>query len=492
MTIERKEDIEQIRSQVHQMAFADDVDARQQALRSLIKTRSIHRACQLPEFKITINRICDDAEGNPDETNRLAAIAQLSRIIAVVKKSRDEVIPRIKRILREPIPPLTKATDADDRYYVAQSLECAAEAWVRPYLISSLLIEESGEKARSECVRVFLGFSPSISELLLETSDALEASSPFSEMKSDAIGRRLKRILQAFTAHILDSKTQVDEQFGAALDRFVRRSFVRAGHPDDASVSHDLANEIVTFIHEAIRANFFISAQAETYKTIKVAKGWFLDSHWPECVNETAPLLERDISQAISLLAKQGIADSNLLNQLILVSGSKDRAKFLSTRIADEIKGLPSAIDLWLRKLGSSKTDRSSDEMTESGLLSADQNLAFLLLDASSLTQTMRNQSESLLTSIRVFEPEKSNEAEKLLRQTETLLSGIEAIARKRRLKLQGDLGSVQEFAPNEHEYSGVSGVGSRYVKIVRPAVVRTKGDAGFDVVVKAQVEPDS
>ena len=473
---------------VHQFAHAPDAIQRQDALRSLVRTKAIHKLCLTPPFEASVRHIAGIAGSGENDIDRLIAISQISRIHAVVKKLRTEFEPILRNILSEPIPAIDRKIEAEDRYYVARSLEFADESWIRPFLVDALLAEESAEKYREECVRVFLVFVPDISEILQTAYLTIEQRNPLKGLSSDSVARRLKRVFHAISVHALNSNIGVSDAFGEQLNGLLRLAFRKSGHPTEFEVKRDLANVVLTLIHEAIRANFSLSSQPNTYTASGVLRSWFIESQWPSSVETAVAELEADIGRSFAILAKQGVADNELLKQLKHLSGSNQRALVLTTSIADNNEGIPSDMDQWLRKLGSVQKDHSSELMAESAMLSLDQNLAFLLLETISLNQDLSSHSEGLATALRVFEPLQSDNFERIVEKSRTIIDDIEAMSRKRSLRIRGEIGDVVEYASSEHEISRPEDFGKRYVCIIRPGVERAKGGR-YDVVIKALVE---
>jgi hypothetical protein len=473
---------------VHQFAYAADAIQRQDALRSLVRTKAIHKLCLTPPFEASVRHIADMAISGENDIDRLIAISQISRIHAVVKKLRTEYEPILRNILLKPVPVIDRKIEAEDRYYVARSLEFADKTWARDFLVDAILAEESAEKYREECVRVFLGFVPDISELLKTAYLTIERRSPLEGLSSDSVARRLKRVFHAISVHALNSNIGVSDAFGEQLNGLLRLAFRKSGHPTEFEVRRDLANVVLTLIHESIRANFSLSSQPNTYLASSVLRSWFIESQWPSSVETAVADLEADIGRSFVILAKQGVADNELLKQLKNLSGSNRRAMMMTTSIADNNEGIPSNLDQWLRKLGSVQMDQSSELMAESSMLSLDQNLAFLLLETISLNRDLSSHSEVLATALRVFEPLQSDNFEKIVAKSRTIIDDIEAMSRKRSLRIRGNVGDVVEYTSSEHEISRPEDFGERYVCIIRPGVERSKSGR-YDVVIKALVE---
>ena len=475
---------------VHAIAYADSLEERQSALRSLITSKAIHKEFASDKFQESLKQIAETAKKSEDPVERLTSISQICRISAVVKKAKKITEPYLQDALEKPLPSIMRQIKSDDRVYIAQAMKFAPKSWAIEFLISSILEEETAEKCREECVERLLDFTADISHIMELFTEQVKSANPFKDMNPETISIRLRRILSCVSNVILGKDIEVKEELGANLESLIKASFQQSGDNIKREQAKDLAVVVIQITHEIIRSNFSLATQHKTYKAVRYTKSWFNKDDWPKIVESKIKLLEEDLTQALSVLAKQGIADGKLLEELVEISGSKQRARVRTTAIADSITGIPPKLDKWLRKLGAVSDDKSTEAMEQSALLSADENIAFLLLDSEKLRVSIELASEMLLSSIRVFEPTQTENLERILKRASTVIDGVASVARKRKLQLRGSPGDVVEFSSNEHELVNNQDYGTRYVCLINPGVERRVSDSEFGIVVKALAEP--
>ncbi len=469
---------------------AQTMKERQDALRELMKRRAVDGAKSDTRFLTGIARslavATEEAGGE-----RLLAIAILGRIAAVVKSMRDDIDRGIANALASPIPPLSELGDADDRHYVAKALHAVRAEWVSDYLAASIISEEFGEKVREELADALLSRAPNISTALSKLVGPLRQFCPETESPGDSVGKRLKRIIAALRPKMVGALAEPGDDLGGRLRDVFLAAFHGTRAPESLAVAEEAAEEAAGLVHDLVRTQFTLVTDASVYASLEVPRSWFPKGFWPRFAGKSpaVALIKKDISDAISLLAKQSVTDPALLEQLAALVGSKEEAAKITTQIAEKHPEFDAEVREWLRLGGRIRLRSGSALLEESRELSADPLLAGAMLDAERVKEGMAAISEDIIGELRVFEPALGANVNTLISRSNALIQAVQRLADKRGLRVRGRPGEVVEYAPIAHELTGGHKAGIRWVRIVWPLVERlTPGGAG-EVILKAVVE---
>ncbi len=458
-------------------------------LKALMRGGTIHSVKNDPRFGNALEDVLARVRSTSDPKQKLLALTVPMRVASRIKSRKVKLKEELGDILHVAPPALSELGDADDRFYAAQALKFASGDWVIPYLARSIVEEEAGEKARSELVQIFLETTTDLSCAFNALRKPITEFRPETELPGDSAAKRLKRILSAVRKVLLLTEQQTGDDIGRAIHRLVEDAFRRAGPPNSRNVAADITSEIAGFLHDLVRTHFSLAAESSTYRALYVPSRWFLKGRWPVDAQHSLSTLSRDIEEAIALLARQDIADDELLKSLALVEGSRSDALNITSRIASRTNGLSREIVQWLRRGRVPTKTREAELMAESSLLAADRAIALLLLDSRRLTQALEGAGQDILNEVRIFEPGLEDDMKRILARARGVAIGVNALVGKRSLKMRGEPGEVVDYSQVEHE--GIDGpiTGTRRVRIVNPLVERVLGDNVPQIVLKAVVE---
>lgn len=473
--------------------FADaaDMEQRIRALKDLMRGGVIYSIRSDARFVKGIDQAINEMNSITDPKQTLLAFTVLTRIASRIRSERDILGKQLAISLQSSPSTLSELSDADDRAYAAQALQWASGDWVIPYVARSIVEEETGEKTRSELIRILLDKTPDIATGLGALRSPLVDWRPATENPSDTVARRLIRISVAFRRELLLREDPPGDDLGEVFQGLISDCFKRVGKPSSFEVSGEVASEVANFLHDVVRTRFSLAIDSNTYGALRVVSRWFPERVWPKTTRKPLDILASDIQEAITLLAKQRITDEQLLKYLIIIEGSREDALKITSGIANRMTGLSAEVSEWLRRGRSSRRAPGAELRAESSQLAADPALALLLIDSRRMLQMLEGSGQDLLNEVRVFEPNLEQNTETLLNMSQALASGVQALAGKRSLTIRGKPGELVDYSPLEHEGIGGPIIGARRVRIVRPLVERIRAGKTSEIVIKAVVEPE-
>lgn len=476
---------------LRRFAESDSMADRLDSLRKLMQGGAIHAAQTAPEFAAGIDRMIGALRAAGDPKQRLLALAIVARATSRLKGRRTELGREIAAALKTPLPPLGGLPDADDRAYAAQALRWASGDWPIPYAARSIVEEETGEKVRTELVRVLLANTTDLAAAFAALRDPLADLRPDTESPADSVGKRLKRILAALRKEILLADNPAGRDVGDALESLAIAAFRGVGEPASPRVAEDVTIELACLLHDLAKVRFSLAIEAPTYNVLRVPARWYPHGRWPPRVRKGLDAVSHTIEEAMTLLAKQGVADDGLMKALTTVEGSRERALRITARIAARTSGLRDNVVQWLRKGRVNRGGPGSELLFKSGLLAADRALAHLSIDSGRLVELLDETGQELLHDVRDTAPGREARVKALLNRAKALAEGVRALASKRSLRVRGRPGDIVEYSPIEHQALNGAVAGARHVRIVRPLVERLRGGGIAEVVAEAGVEPN-
>jgi hypothetical protein len=467
-----------------------------QALTRLIKIRKIHAVSKTPEFERWLIHLGETATLRKEPEERLLAVAALTRISATVSALRPQIARTLSAALAETLPPLDMLKNPDDRTYVAKACSIAQAPWCAGYLANAAVVEDSAERTRLECFRSLLKLLPNLQAVLEYLRDHILDFEPAKESPGDSVGRRLRRILAALRRAISSKVVDSGPAPGDVLAEVLRLPFRRHDPPSAYEIIGALADEAGTLVHELIRTRFSLAVDAETYKPLRVVRGW-LDYRWSEFVQSSNPLesVRRDLREAITILAKQGKTDNELADALEVVCGSRREARSVMAQIGEETVGIDETVRSWLLnsstpRLVSEIASESPSYAIESQRLYEASLLAELFLDAADLIKALGVIGQKVTDGPGRAHLEELTDLDSLIAKAGATADVAISFAKRRSLELRGEVGEEVEYSPLEHDLIGGFRTGLRRVRIARPAVAYRSPDSAPIIVKKAVVEP--
>lgn len=460
------------------------------ALTELIKQRVLHAAREderLMSGLDFLRKLASDAQVAED---RLRAVAAISRV-GTVKSLSKNTGKILCSAFEQPLPSLAQLSDPDDRYYVASALSQASQAWIVKYAAVGVVEEKQAEKARQELVAVLFQKLDSLADVFGLLSTELKKFKPDTKNPGDSVAKRLERILAAIRPQSVSALIEPGSDAGKRLQDMLQSTFAESGAPETTDVAIKVTEQIAGLLHDIARTQIALVADSNLYGALDTPRRWFSPPEWRYVAEKSSnlQLLTRDIREALTLLAKQGVTDDELLEQLEKVSGSRESASKITKNIAEQHLELDMETRNWLRTVGKGSKTSTFGFLEESRELSADPVLATLMTDGNLLREALSSISEDAQMELRVLEPELAGPLDILLARCGAMLIDLDTLATKRGLAVEGYKGQVVEYSQSLHELVGGHEAGVRKVKIIQPMVIRNNVGQVGEVVRKALVE---
>jgi len=478
-------DSTEVRTQIYALLEARDVQARRDIVLGLTRARILAAVVRQPEFRRVLDDIANDAF-SPDDSVRAGALALMMRIAMTVRAARSAVEARIRELLQIPYPSLSSLADAGEREYLAQALCLASGPAAVEHLANEAVREEQAENAREILVRGLVAISPCLAEALKKMSSALKGIR-FDTLEPEVSrARRLLRLLRALSGPVRDTDLELGERSGKQLADLAKVG--ELGVRDEPTLRSQLAEATLEATSDIIRLHFVAATNPETYAGALAVRAWFVPASWPDELHATLVRLGRQISGAIELLAKQGVADDRLRDVLVVILG-EFAAKARLSRLSEELSGIDDDVRRWL-SFGTSRTMRNTNAVVEEGVYSiADAIIGELLRTASRAERTFDLEGPDLAKVLEILDPPQAEAAGRIIAQARALAGLARTLAVQRNLRLRGEVGDEVDYSPHEHEL-GSRSVGSRRVRLRSPGVERSVTGQPLEIVLKADVEP--
>lgn len=465
-----------------------NVQDKYDALRKLIAQRTHHAAAKDKQFEAGINSLLGTAgDASAPELDRLLSVATLGRLASTIKRLRPAIYKALQTALAEKLPNPSLLAEPDDRSYIGYACEQVQPEWGVEYCAQAAVYEETGEQARVAFLKALLTMKPDLASSLGVLGETALGFVPATEDPGTSTARRLKRITVSLKAALSETMVEPGEDPGKQLAQMCRSAFKDVDAPKKEESLFETAEGVAIIIHEMVRLRFSLATEATTYSSLKVVKYMLPVRIWENFALKSQPLqmVVQDISEAMLILAKQGITDESLVSELAIASGHKKYAKRRMKQLA-KTPGLSAQVKNWL---ASGKNEVPAESASgESQQLSDDSQLADLFVDSLRFQALESVGREQILPEIEMLDPRLGEGVTRLLQSGVAICDTIQSMARRRRLQVRGNPGDEEEYAPMEHEVIGDS-TGIRRVRIIRPVVEQVRENGVSFVISKGVVE---
>ncbi len=478
-----------VQAELDIFASSDSAAEQSRALSALMKLKKLHQAAKKPNFHRGLDKLLQAAGERTGASERLTALAALSRVGSLVKPLHQRISLALPSVLVIPPEELQFVDDPDDRYYIASLWRQTKTPWLSQYLAKGAVDEEGSDRVRSECLEGLLDVNADLATALGELSVPMRRLSFSTEKPGDSKARRLRRILESLRTVYAASTKEPGENAGEKFKTFLVDSFVHDGLPTNPSLLDEVAEESLGVVHQIIKARFSLATSTETYSALDVVKGWYRDIAWTDFAEQSiaAALLVRDLTAALEMLLRAGVSDEGLFSRLTVAAGGQNSARAVAKDLLNRLPGLPEDLAQWLSGL---PPRRRSALAAESQLLGFDEGLGDLIINAQRLRELADRVRNDALPEIGVMSPRAAFPVEGLLGVVRSTVNSLDAVAKIRDLSIKGSVGDIVEFSPFEHEMVGGARPGVRMARMVRPAVEAPGVGGGRRVLRKALVEP--
>ena len=461
---------------------------RQKALSSLMTLKAVPKHAGDPRFELGLERwsllISDKAAS---DEHRLLAIAELIRAGQMVKKLQVRLRQIIEPAFASPLPPCSLLKEADDRLNVARACSMMNADWLPIYLAQAIVEEEAGEKARTELMAALMQRVGSISQVLSLMAESFLAVRPETESPGESMAKRLTRTLAVFRSQLLTSLVEAGEDVGKKFDGMIRDALRNSGRPQEEKTQLELTREIVLSLHDLVRTRFSVSTEAETFSSVRFCRSFFTVTSWPTDLKDAMEFLVQDVSEALVMLGRQDVPNQGLLDQLELVCGVKERARYVANNIADKHTELPERIRDWLKRGRLVNKIAVSDTLETTMLEAVDSSIGLALIEAR-LLKGQDDLVERIVSTLEIYDSSVASSARAYDCKVKAATSAFAEVAKRRGIELLGSVGEEIDFAPKYFDSLGA--VAGRRVIVRRPAIVRsTSQGMPAEVVLKGIVE---
>ncbi|MBU1569059.1 MAG: hypothetical protein KKE00_00805, partial [Proteobacteria bacterium] len=466
------------------------IHVQHEAFRKLVALRKHNKASKDVRFQNGIDRLFKvAANSSSGEIDRLIAVSALARISFTIRGIRSKLHEHISVALKSPLPDLHLLEDVDDRAYVGKACAIACPEWIQNYASKAAVFEESGEQARRAFLIALLNSTNNLEISLEFLKRHLESYIPDTEEAGNSISRRLRRILSALRSAIAETLPETGEDPGKTLSNVIKSSFSGVSAPTSNEALIETAEEIAGVVNEIVKLRFSLATKSSTYKALNSIKSFSQSDYWERFAKKSKMMrmVVFDITEAILILARQGITDDELSNHLTTASGNSEIASEQLIKLSKR-SGVSQEIKNWLVSDTFIIPKRNHAAISESKEQSDDILLSDLLVDALRFRIAEEAGRQRIISDIEILNPNISNELKRLLNYGLGLCDAIENLAKQRGLRTRGNPGIEEEYVPIEHEIIG-SAAGVRKIRVVRPLVEQIRNDGISIVIRKGLVE---
>lgn len=411
--------------------------------------------------------------------------ATLGRMAAISKPAERLVGPLLRKRLETALPDFVRLPDGEDRYYLARSLQGCKRSEIIAISFRQLAEEETAETARRVWANIAGSEVTSLTTFLERVNQQIETISRESDLKPDALCRRMRRIVSV----IDDFVAMVDVDSGDDLGKQLRVLFV--GHlpksgPDDRILRDEACQDFLAAMQKIVRLNFNARTDPESYKIIDAMRGWWRPASPSQEFESAVRHIARLGVETLLMFAKQGVMNKPLRDALVAAVGARS-INSMASEFAARTPSLDESIGYWFVNGEERKEERSVsgiEALTEAKL---DEYVGRLLI-ALDTTELDSNAVEHALNDVKDIMAAEGVLLEGALKRGTLATQWARAVARTRRIALRPQRSELVQYDPAAHVGEDDLRIGSE-VRVLTPGVVK-EGRGGFSMIlVKAEVE---
>lgn len=424
-----------------------------------------------------------------DNQNNLRVIASLGRTEATLKKAVFD-LDKVNLLLPGP-PDLALLKDGDDRLYAAQFIKRLSPDWIVLWALNSVWAESGAEKARLVFQEIVIDAASSFETMLVDMGKAGQAYIKRNELAEIKASARFVRVIKVLRASCQSRDINFDIDVGKSIDTFVGVPFSHfTASQKKPNIRKQLVPEVVGLLLDLIGQRFSLAIEYEHYTVLKRIRMWCDDVVWSE-ISQSNPVIEKlcyTIAEALLILARQNIADGELLKRLKESTKNDQHYSQLCRRIAAS-GHLDKSISEWLMAGGQfqrSKKTISSEEAVISKGEMADLGDLLLSIHQGKVSIQIAN---NALGDLELFDPSLVPVIKDLANHWVIVAEITEKITSKRSINLVGMLGRKVGFDRKFFDAADDSNQGQRYGNVVRPAIVMSSASK-TKVIKKGIVKP--
>lgn len=472
------------------MLARTNANSLQEILTILIKQRTLARLAKEEAFGEVLMGIGELISDSESEEDRLKAFTSAARISAVAKTVKPRVEAMLRKSCSGPLPPASLLEDADARLYIATGLKMLDGDWIAKYAAISAVEEESGEKARAEFLAALIDRSVDLATALRHLVEPLSQFAAATENPGDSTARRFRRLVSALRPAMVNNLSPAGPDVARQLKDLVHAVFRNNRVPESADLKEAVAEDLASLIHDLVRTRVQVMADSVLYSAIELPRSWFDAAYWRYFAQQSPAikLLTQDLTDAVILLGKQGLASDGLARELAKLLGSRDEARSVLRNVGELRADLPSNIRNWLITGRTSGALEGSEATVSSAHGALDSRIATALADSQRLEDAIASISPDATAELGLINPSLAASVGSLASRASVLLKQVLQMAERRNLRIAANRGDIQDYSPVTHTVFDNKQPTPR-VRLITPLIERVSAQ-GAEVVVKAIVEP--
>jgi len=457
--------------QVQALADAVSLEDKWLCARDLMSTKAKPSG---EEFYSLLKKSFQDLEQiaiSEDDSSRLVAVDLLVRLPASMKNNKRVQVMALEvrqRVLSAPIPALGVISEtktlpgngkpAEVRENVADALKDASGEWVSPYLFQALSSEDRSQRCRVALAKEVAARERSIDNWFERLLDEPRLTA---ERDLENATNKIRDLCAALIEGIRTKRSRlyVTPSAGSVLAKLIR-TLLSIGAKQALPKGLDAAASVaVELLNEMLAVRLTIMDEPELYDLVQIIHRWWSPRPYPELVaTSIAPIIDK-LSAGLVFRARGGQRSELLLQRLKQAINSDADYKIRIAEILESEAGLSGDIQDWLRGL-----DRGTNNLASASALSAVVTESFVR----QLAEVFRLAGDDRIAS------------------ADPLHGAVNSLASQYGLTTVGKEGDVVEYSPNTHDLPPGEFPKERFVRIVRPSIVRRRRDGGHDVILKS------
>jgi hypothetical protein len=409
-----------------------------------------------------------------NEEQTLEVIVTLGRVEATLKKPLFNLDKASGLLAVEP--DLATLKEGDDRYYAARFIKRLGPSWIDLWAFKNVWSESGGEKARLVFVETIFDNGTSLETILAGLGTAGQSYVKTNKLNEQKVVARSLRVLKAFRVVCQARELSCVLELGKAVDTFMGAPF---SHFTPSKIKpnarKNLVPEVIELLLDLIGQRFSLAIVSEHYTVLERLRKWCSAEVWLDLSNRNPALkkLSNTISEALVILARQGITDGELLRRLRDSVESNNQFNIHCQQIA-ETPHLDESITAWLMAGGERQQVKKT--ISSEGVVSAKgeaTDLGDLLLRVQQ-GQVAVKVAEETLDELELFDPSLIPIIKDLVNHWARVSEVTDKLARKRRVKLLGGLGETIDIDRKLFDVVEEGEINNRRGTVVRSAVIES------------------
>jgi len=391
---------------------------------------------------------------------RIHNIAALGLIQKKGKEFKKTVEQSLKRVLVDPLPPLSELPDPASRTMAGGLIAQRKLGWGADYLGRECFSSETPEKLRPTLVVGLVRNSDNWASALKSMGEGIRILVGEGSLNDKERMKRIQVALGTFRSTIDKGAAKPPGEFGEAARSIFA---LLAGAPTtdrSAEARMSVMAEAMALANSATAAHPLLMIDGKLLEGLDLIRGFAGKAKESALLAKSRAQLMERIAELLGLIALHGATDVNLLRALERLAGSRDGALRYTKPLARNMQGLSERMQEWLRE---------GETPAEGGLSDADDHALGLLLLRAKESEDLSDRPQNSVV--------------------QALIVDARAVAKRRGLELLGSKGEVAIFDPQLHRLPDVNQRAEK-VEITLPGVVRRRTDGGTEIILQAVAKP--